>query len=142
MIESSRASSCLNFKGKPLPSKKKGFLNYTDQEWEDLAVAKNFMDAIISNIQGEVMTLKDGPDWISSCLYNLNPSNAENAPVPNAYIQAVQKFAKCIVDTATRMEAVMYDVRVSKTLQREFESSFCIFQGTKREAKDLLHIWF
>jgi hypothetical protein len=44
----------------PLPSKKKRFLNYTDQEWNDLAAEKNFTDAMISNIQGEVMNLKDG----------------------------------------------------------------------------------
>jgi hypothetical protein len=30
------------FKGKMLPSKKKGFLNYMDQEWKDLAAEKNF----------------------------------------------------------------------------------------------------
>jgi hypothetical protein len=48
------------FKGKMLPSKKKGFLNYMDQEWKDLAAEKNFTYVVISNIQGEVMTLKDG----------------------------------------------------------------------------------
>jgi hypothetical protein len=31
-----------------------------DQEWKDLAAEKNFTYVVISNIQGEVMTLKDG----------------------------------------------------------------------------------
>jgi hypothetical protein len=50
------------FRGKPLPSKKTGFQKYMDQEWEELALEKNFTDAVIANIRGEVMTLKDGSD--------------------------------------------------------------------------------
>jgi hypothetical protein len=108
------------FKGKPLPSKKTGFQKYTDEEWEELALEKNFTDAVTSNIRGEVMTLKDGSDWVSGRLNNLNPTNSENAPAPNVYVLAVQKFAKCTVGTG--MGAVKYEVRVSRSLQETIES--------------------
>jgi hypothetical protein len=62
---------------------------YMDEEWEELALEKNFTDAIISNIRGEVMTLKDGSDWVSGRLNNMNPTNAENALAPNVYVLAV-----------------------------------------------------
>jgi hypothetical protein len=87
-----------------------------------LALEKNFTDAVISNIRGEVITLKDGSDWVSGRLNNLNPTNSKNAPAPNVYVLAVQKFAKCTVDTGTGMEAVKYEVRVSITLQETIES--------------------
>jgi hypothetical protein len=110
------------FRGKPLPSKKTGFQKYTDEEWEELALEKNFTDAVISNIRGEVMTLKDGSDWVSGRLNNLNPTNSKNAPAPNVYVLAVQKFAKCIVGMGTGMGAVKYEVRVSRSLQETIES--------------------
>jgi hypothetical protein len=49
------------FKGKPLPSKKKGFLNYTDKEWEQLAVEKNFTNAVmypLSFIRSQILEVK------------------------------------------------------------------------------------
>jgi hypothetical protein len=110
------------FKGKLLPSKKIEFQKYTDEEWEELVLEKNFTDTVISNIKREVMTLKDGSDWVSGRLNNLNPTNAENAPAPNVYVLAVQKFAKCTVGTGMGMEVVKYEVRVSKTLQETIES--------------------
>jgi hypothetical protein len=110
------------FKRKPLPSKKTGFQKYTDEEWEELALEKNFTDAVISNIREEVMTLKDKSDWVSGRLNNLNPTNAKNASAPNVYILAVQKFVKCTVGMSTRMGAVKYEVRVSRTLQETIES--------------------
>jgi hypothetical protein len=110
------------FRGKPLPSKKTGFQKYTDEEWEELALEKNFTDAVIANIRGEVMTLKDGSDWVSGRLNNLNPTNSENAPAPNVYVLAVQNFAKCTVGTGTGMGAVKYEVRVSRSLQETIES--------------------
>jgi hypothetical protein len=91
------------FKGKPLSSKKTGFQKYTDEEWEELALEKNFTDAVISNVRGEVMMLKDGSDWVAGRLNNLNPSNAENALASNVYIVAVQKFAKCTISTGMEM---------------------------------------
>jgi hypothetical protein len=110
------------FRGKPLPSKKTGFQKYTDEEWEELALEKNFTDAVISNIRGEVMTLKDGSDWVSGRLNNLNPTNSENAPAPNVYVLAVQKFTKCTMGMGTGMGAVKYEVRVSRSLQETIES--------------------
>jgi hypothetical protein len=110
------------FRGKPLPSKKTGFQKYTDEEWEELALEKNFTDAVIANIRGVVMTLKDGSDWVSGRLNNLNPTNSENAPAPNVYVLAVQKFAKCTVGTGTGMGAVKYEVRVSRSIQETIES--------------------
>jgi hypothetical protein len=104
------------FRGKPLLSKKTGFQKYTDEEWEELGLEKNFTDAVISNIRGEVMTLKDGSDWVSGRLNNLNPTNSENAPASNVYILAMQKFAKCTVVTGTGMGPVKYEVHVSRTL--------------------------
>jgi hypothetical protein len=104
------------FRGKSLPSKKTGFQKYTDEEWEELALEKNFTDAVVANIRGEVMTLKDGSDWVSGRLNNLNPMNSENAPTPNVYVLAVQKFAKCTVGTGTGMGAVKYEVCVSRSI--------------------------
>jgi hypothetical protein len=126
------------FKRKSLPSKKKGFLNYTYQEWEQLVTKKNFTDAVISNIEGEVMTLKDRSNWISGRLHNLNPSNAENTSVSNVYILAMQKFMKCTVGTAMGMGAIKYNVRVSSIVQKTTESlkapsTFSI--GLKEKAK-------
>jgi hypothetical protein len=110
------------FKGKPLPSKKIGFQKYTDKEWEELALEKNFTDAVVANIRGEVMTLKDGSDWVSGRLNNLNSTNSENAPAPNVYVLAVQKFTKCTMGTGTEMGAIKYEVRVSRSIQETIES--------------------
>ena len=104
------------FKEKLLPSKKTGFQKYMDKEWDELALEKNLINAIISNIRGEVMTLKDGLDWVSGHLNNLNLTNAKNAPAPNVYVLAMQKFAKYTVGTGTGMGAIKYKVRVSRAL--------------------------
>ena len=50
------------FREKPLSSKKTRFQKYSDEEWEELIMEKNFADVVISNIRGEVMMLKDGSD--------------------------------------------------------------------------------
>jgi hypothetical protein len=99
---------------------------------------KNFTNAVISNIREEVMTLKDGSDWVFGRLNNLNLTNAKNALAPNVYVLAVQKFMKCTVDTSMGMGAVKYEVRVSRTLQETIESlrvPFAISRSLKEKAE-------
>ena len=47
------------FRGKDLPSKKKEYVAYTDEEWDDLAKEKNISDETLKNIFVEVE--KDKP---------------------------------------------------------------------------------
>ena len=42
------------FRGKDLPSKKKEYVAYVDEEWDDLAREKNLSDEIVKNIVIEV----------------------------------------------------------------------------------------
>ena len=129
------------FKAKPLPNKKTGFQQYLDEEWEELAFEKNFTDAVISNIRGEVMTLKDGADWVAGRMNNLNPTSNESAPAPNVFQVAVEKFARCTVGTGTGMSPVMYDVRVSATLEATL-GSLTIPTPFWRGMKEKVEIFF
>jgi hypothetical protein len=75
----------------------------------------------------------------------LNPSNAENVPTPNVYVLVVQKFAKFIVDMPTGTGLVIYDARVSKTLQETIESlkaPFTFSKGLKGKPKIFLVFYF
>ena len=50
------------FRGKDLPSKKKEYVAYTDDEWHDLAKEKNLSDKMLKNIVVEVEKDKPGLD--------------------------------------------------------------------------------
>jgi hypothetical protein len=87
------------------------------------------------------MTLKDGLDWVSGRLNNLNPTNAENALAPKVYVLAVKKFAKCTVGTGTGMGAIKYEVRVSRILQETIESLRAL-SAFSRSLKEKAEIFF
>lgn len=131
------------FKGKPLPNKKTGFQQYSDEEWEELALERNFTDAVISNIRGEVMTLREGSEWVHGRMNNLNPTSNETAPAPNVFQMAVEKFARCTVGTATGMSPVMYDVRVSTTLEETLGSLTvpAAFWGGMKEKVEIFFVF-
>ena len=50
------------FWGKDLPLKKKEYVAYTDEEWDDLAKEKNISDKTLKNIVVEVEKDKSGLD--------------------------------------------------------------------------------
>ena len=50
------------FRGKDLPSKKKEYVAYTNDEWDDLAKEKNLNDETLKNIVVEVEKDKPGLD--------------------------------------------------------------------------------
>ena len=52
------------FKGKDLPSKKKEYVAYADEEWDDLAQEKNLSDETVKNIVIEVEQDKVGLEWL------------------------------------------------------------------------------
>ena len=48
------------FRGKDLPSKKKEYVTYADEEWDDLAREKNLSDETVKNIVIELEQDKVG----------------------------------------------------------------------------------
>ena len=52
------------FRGKDLPSKKKEYVAYGDEEWDDLAREKNLSDETVKNIVIEVEQYKVGLEWL------------------------------------------------------------------------------
>ena len=52
------------FRGKDLPLKKKEYIAYTNEEWDDLAKEKNLSDKTLKNIVVEVEKDKPGLDWL------------------------------------------------------------------------------
>ena len=51
------------FRGKDLPSKKKEYIVYADEEWDDLAGERNLSDETMKNIVIEVEQDKVGLEW-------------------------------------------------------------------------------
>ena len=62
------------FRGKDLPSKKKEYVAYTDEEWDDLPKEKNLNDETLKNIVLEVEQDKFGFDWLEGCGHALAPT--------------------------------------------------------------------
>ena len=62
------------FRGKDLPSKKKEYVAYTDEEWDDLAKEKNLSDETLKNIVVEVEKDKPGLDWLEGRGHALAPT--------------------------------------------------------------------
>ena len=61
------------FRGKDLPSKKKEYVAYTDEEWDDLVKEKNLNDETLKNIVVEVEQDKPGLDWLEGRRHALAP---------------------------------------------------------------------
>ena len=54
----------VEFRNKELPSKKKGYVEYSNMEWEDLAHEKNITDKTLRNIVTKVEADKAGMEWL------------------------------------------------------------------------------
>ena len=62
------------FRGKDLPSKKKEYIAYADEEWDDLAWEKNLSDETVKNIVIEVEQDKVGLEWLERRRHPLAPT--------------------------------------------------------------------
>ena len=58
---------------KDLPSKKKEYVAYTDEEWDDLTREKNLNDETLKNIVVEVEHNKPSLDWLEGRGHALSP---------------------------------------------------------------------
>ena len=107
----------VEFQGKYLPSKKKEYVTYTDEEWDDLAREKNLNDETLKNIVVEVEQDKPGLDWLEGCGHALAPTHRDLDPAPSIYVEAVVKFAKVIVRSTEATSSLQFRVEVAATLK-------------------------
>ena len=104
------------FRGKDLPSKKKEYVAYADEEWDDLAREKNLSDETIKNIVIEVEQDKVGLEWLERGGHPLAPTHRDVDPAPTVYVEAEAKFAKVNVRSAETSSALRFSVDVVATL--------------------------
>ena len=104
------------FRGKDLPSKKKEYVAYGDEEWDDLAREKNLSDETVKNIVIEVEQDKVGLEWLERRGHPLAPMQRDVDPAPTIYVEAVAKFAKVNVDSAETSSALRFSVDVAALL--------------------------
>ena len=107
----------VEFRGKDLPSKKKEYVAYTDDEWDDLAKEKNLSDETLKNIVVEVEKDKPSLDWLEGCGHALAPTQRDTDPAPSIYVEAVVKFAKVAVRSADGTSSLQFRVKVAATLK-------------------------
>ena len=100
------------FTGKDLSSKKKEYVAYADEEWDDLAREKNLSDETVKNIIIEVEQDKVGLEWLERRGHPLAPTQRDVDPAPTVYVKAVAKFAKVDVRSAETSSALRFSVDV------------------------------
>ena len=105
------------FRGKDLPSKKKEYVVYTDDEWDNLAKEKNLSDETLKNIVVEVEKDKPGLDWLEGRGHALDPTQRDTDPAPTIFVEAVAKFAKVVVRSAGSTSSLQFRVEVAATLK-------------------------
>ena len=105
------------FRGKDLPLKKKEYVAYTDDEWNDLAKEKNLSDETLKNIVVEVEKDKPGLDWLEGRGHALAPTQRDTDPAPTIFVEAVAKFAKVVVRSAGSTSLLQFRVEVAATLK-------------------------
>ena len=105
------------FWGKDLPSKKKEYVAYTDEEWDDLAKEKNLNDETLKNIIVEVEQDKPDLDWLEGREHALAPMQRETDPTPSIYVDAVAKFAKVVVRSTDATSSLQFRVEMAATLK-------------------------
>ena len=105
------------FRGKDHPSKKKEYVAYTDEEWNDLAKEKNLSDKTLKNIVVEVEKDKPRLDWLEGRGHALAPTQRDTDPAPSIYVEAVAKFAKVVVRSADGTSLLQFRVEVAATLK-------------------------
>ena len=93
------------FRGKDLSSKKKEYVAYTNEEWDDLPREKNLNDKTLKNIV-EVEQDKPGLEWLEGQGAPLNPTQRDTDLAPSIYVKAVAKFAKVIVCSTDAMSSL------------------------------------
>ena len=104
------------FRRKDLPSKKKEYVAYGDEEWDDLAREKNFSDEIVKNIVIEVKQDKVGLEWLERRGHPLAPTQRDVDPAPTVFVEAVAKFTKVNVRSAETSSALCFNVDVAASL--------------------------
>ena len=119
------------FRGKDLPSKKKEYVAYTDDEWDDLAKEKNLSDETLKNIVVEVKKDKPGLDWLEGRGHALAPTQRDTDPALSIYVEAVAKFAKVVVRSADGTSSLQFRVEVAATLK----DALAILPAVKRASK-------
>ena len=119
------------FQGKDLPSKKKEYVAYTNEEWDDLAKEKNLSDETLKNIVVEVEKDKPGLDWLEGRGHALAPTQRETDPVPSIYVEAVVKFAKVVVRSTDGTSSLQFRVEVAAT----FKDALAILPAVDRASK-------
>ena len=121
------------FRGKDLPSKKKEYVAYADEEWDDLAWEKNLINEIVKNIVIEVEQDKVGLEWLERCRHPLAPTQRDVDPAPTIYVEAVAKFAKVNVGSAEMSSALRYSVDVAALLMDVLANLLAIDWSSKLE---------
>ena len=119
------------FRGKDLPSKKKEYVAYTDEEWDDLSKGKNLNDETLKNIVVEVEQDKPGLDWLEGRGHALAPTQKDTDPAPSIYVEAVAKFAKVVVRSTDATSLLQFRVKVAATLK----DALAILPAVKRASK-------
>ena len=106
----------VEFNGKDLPSKKKEYVAYVDEEWNDLVREKNLNDETLKNIVIEVKQDRVGLEWLERRGHPLAPTQRDLDPAPSVYVEALANFAKVNVHFAEASSALQFNVKVEKML--------------------------
>ena len=121
------------FREKDLPSKKKEYVAYADEEWNDLAWEKNLSDETVKNIVIEVEQDKVGLEWLERRGHPLAPMRRDVDPAPTIYVEAVAKFAKVNVRSAETSSALCFNVDVAASLTNALANLPAIDRSSKPE---------
>ena len=121
------------FRGKDLPSQKKEYAAYTDEEWNDLAREKNLSDETVKSIVIEVKQDKVGLEWLERRGHPLAPTQRDVDPAPTIYVEAVAKFAKVNVRSAETSSTLRFSVDVAATLTDALANLPAIDRSSKSE---------
>ena len=119
------------FRGKDLPSEKKEYVAYTDEEWDDLAKEKNLSDETLKNIVVEVEKDEPSLDWLEGCGHALAPTQRKTDPAPSIYVEAVAKFTKVVVRSTDDTLLLQFRVEVAATLK----DALAILPAVERASK-------
>ena len=123
----------VEFRGKDLPSKKKEYVAYGDEEWDDLAREKNLSDEIVKNIVIEVEQDKVGLEWLERRGHPLAPMQRDVDSAPTIYVEAVAKFTKVNVGSAETSSTLRFSVDVVASLTDALANLPAINRSSKPE---------
>ena len=138
------------FWGKDLPSKKKEYVAYTNEEWDDLAKEKNISDETLKKIVVEVEKDKPGLDWLEGRGHALAPTQRDTDPAPSIYVEAVAKFAKVVVRSTDGTLSLQFNVEVAATLKDALAILPAVNRASKPEVvvifsydthRESLYVW-